>query len=254
MMKFRRGGVLASLIVGLALVTGCGAEALKIGELQTDTLTVELGAAEEVTAEVDMGAGRLVIDGRSDELWKPEVNYEVSDGIGQLKVNQPDTREGLSLDLDKVRYEWDLLFAEDVPVDLAISVGAGESQLELGDLMLDTLVFETGAGDTDIDLSGSTVRELEVRMGAGDVSVDLSGNWQQDLSADLKGGIGRATVILPTTAGVRVRVQGGLGQVNATGLTRDGAVYTNDAYGESQVTLDIRIEGGVGEINLELAE
>ena len=61
-------------------------------------------------------------------------------------------------------------------------------------------------------------------------------------------------MILPSDAGVQVEVQGGLGQVNAAGLNRSGNVYTNDAYGESEVTLEIRIDGGVGEINLELAE
>jgi predicted membrane protein len=91
-------------------------------------------------------------------------------------------------------------------------------------------------------------------LGAGDVSVDLSGNWQQDLSANMQGGVGRATVILPSNAGVRVDVQGGLGQVNAAGFNQNGSVYTNDAYDESEVTLEIDIEGGVGEINLELAE
>jgi len=256
---------LVLLIGGLALVAGCNAEPLRVGDLQTESTTVELGAAETVLTEIDMGAGRLTIDGGSNELlqaqftynvegWQPEVNYEVSDGIGRLHVDQPDTREGFSLDMDDIRYEWDMQFNEEIPVDMDITLGAGDSQLELSNLTLNTLKFENGAGDTDIDLSGSTVRDLEVRMGAGDVSVDLSGNWQQDLSADLMGGIGRATVILPTSAGVRVRVQGGLGQVNATGLIRDGDVYTNDAYDESSVTLDIEIEGGVGEINLELAE
>jgi hypothetical protein len=256
---------LVILVVSLVLAAGCNGEPLRVGELQTKSTTVELGAAETVSAEIKMGAGRLAIDGGGDELlqaqftynvegWQPEVDYEVTDGLGRLQVDQPATNEGFSLDLDDIRYEWDLRFNEDVPMDMAITLGAGDSQLALSNLSLNTLDFENGAGDTDINLSGSTVRDLEVRMGAGNVSVDLSGNWQQDLSADMIGGIGRATVILPTSAGVRVRVQGGLGQVNATGLIRDGNVYTNDAYGASDVTLDIDIEGGVGEINLELAE
>jgi hypothetical protein len=265
-MNYGRGMVTVVLLVlGVILVTGCDAESLEIGPLQTDSRTVELAAAEQVSAKIAMGAGRLAIDGGSDALldaeftynvagWKPEVSYEVSDGIGQLAVDQPDTREGLSLNLDKIRYEWDLRLKEDVPMDLEISMGAGDSQLRLDTLTLNSLTFESGAGDTDIDLSGSTVNDLDVRMGAGDVTVDLSGHWIQDLSAAMKGGIGRATMILPNTTGVRVKVQGGLGQVNAAGLNRDGDVYTNDAYGESEVTLDIEIEGGVGEINLELTE
>jgi predicted membrane protein len=180
------------------------------------------------------------------------VSYDVSDGFGRLTVEQPDSRE-VPLDLGDIRYEWDLRFNETVPLDMEIKLGAGDSELELDSLTLNSLRFEGGAGDATIDLSGSTLRDMDVRMGAGDVSVDLSGNWQQDLAGDMKGGIGRATLFLPNEVGVRVRVQGGLGQVNAAGLNRNGDVYTNDAYGESEVSLEIDIEGGIGEINLELS-
>lgn len=253
------------LVLLSALLTGCGLDTLDVGELQTDSQTVELGAAVDVTAEIKLGAGKLAIGGGSDDLlqaqftynvadWKPEVSYEVSAERGRLTVEQPDTEEVLSLDMDKIRYEWDLRLNDTVPLDLVVKVGAGESRLTLNSLSLDSLVFENGAGDTEIDLSGSTVRDLSVRMGAGDVRLDLSGNWQQDLSASIKGGVGKATVILPTTAGVRATVHGGLGKINASGLNKDNDVYTNDAYGQAEVTLDIEIEGGVGEINLVFAE
>jgi hypothetical protein len=253
------------LVLGSALATGCNIKTLDIGELRTDSETVELGSAQEVTAEIMLGAGKLAISGGSNDLLeaqftynvanlKPEVSYDISAGNGQLTIEQPDTEEVPSLDMDKYRYEWDLRLNDDVPMDLAVKVGAGESRLALNSLLLSSLKFENGAGDVEIDLSGSAVRDLDVRMGAGDVHVDLSGNWQQDLAATIKGGVGKATVILPTTAGVRATVRGGLGQVNADALNKDGDVYTNDAYGQSDVTLDIEIEGGVGEINLVFAE
>jgi hypothetical protein len=49
-----------------------------------------------------------------------------------------------------------------------------------------------------------------------------------------------------------VDVEGGLGNVNASGLKKDGSTYVNDAYDDSEVTLRIDIEGGVGNVNLEL--
>ena len=255
---------LLALAAVLLLATSCNINTLEIGPLQTESETVEVGAAEEVSVEIAMGAGRLEISGGADDLmdarftynveeWKPEVSYDVSDGFGRLTVDQPDTRD-LPLDMGEIEYEWDLRFNEDVPIDMEVTLGAGEGQLELDSLALNSLSFEGGAGDIEVDLSGSTLRDLDLRMGAGDVSVDLSGNWQQDLSANMQGGVGRATVFLPASAGVRVEIQGGLGQVNAAGFNQNGNVYTNDAYGESEVTLEIDIDGGVGEINLELAE
>ena len=50
---------------------------------------------------------------------------------------------------------------------------------------------------------------------------------------------------------MRVDVAGGLGEVQAEGLSRDGDAYVNDAYGKSEATLNVDIEGGVGLIRLE---
>jgi hypothetical protein len=49
-----------------------------------------------------------------------------------------------------------------------------------------------------------------------------------------------------------VEARGGLGQINAEGLQKQGDSYVNDAYGEFRVTLDVDIQGGFGQINLEV--
>jgi hypothetical protein len=256
---------LVLLVTILFVTTGCSLENLDVGPVQTDTETIELGAAESVTAEINLGAGSLAIGSGATALmdgtftynvanWKPEVDYQVSGVKGTLTVEQPDAKGSIPLNVDDVRYEWELRFNNDVPLGLNINMGAGEGELDLSDLLLDSLVFEGGAGDVNIDLSSASLTDLEVTLGAGDVSLDLSGNWQEDLTAAIKGGIGKVTLLLPVNIGVRVEAQGGLGAINAAGLNKDGNVYTNDAYGESAVTLDIEVEGGVGEINLQLAE
>ena len=51
---------------------------------------------------------------------------------------------------------------------------------------------------------------------------------------------------------MRVRAEGGLGQINAEGFWREGQAYVNDAYGDSDVTLDVDVRGGVGQINLQV--
>jgi hypothetical protein len=57
---------------------------------------------------------------------------------------------------------------------------------------------------------------------------------------------------LPSDVGVRIEVDTGIGSVDTNGLSKDGDTYTNGAYGESDVTLRINIEGGVGKINLDV--
>ncbi|MEJ2303106.1 MAG: hypothetical protein P8Y14_16390 [Anaerolineales bacterium] len=64
--------------------------------------------------------------------------------------------------------------------------------------------------------------------------------------------MGDLHLTLPREVGVRIEVDPGIGVVDASGLTRDGNTYTNDAYGVSDATLRIHINGGVGNISADL--
>jgi hypothetical protein len=173
-----------------------------------------------------------------------------------LTVRQPDVEGRASLwDVEDYRYEWDLRLNDEVPVEMAIQMGAGSANLELGSLSLTRLEVDAGAGDVTVDLAGAlSLTRLDIDIGAGRVTVDLTGDRQVDLDAKIKGGAGRATVRLPRDVGVRVDVEGGLGKVNAGGLKKDGDAYVNDAYGNSEVTLRVEVEAGLGAIDLELGE
>jgi hypothetical protein len=77
-------------------------------------------------------------------------------------------------------------------------------------------------------------------------------NYAQNFDASIEGGLGEATVLLPREVGVEAKAEGGLGNINAKGLKRVGDAYVNDAYGESDINLSVDIQGGAGEINLEV--
>jgi hypothetical protein len=250
------------LAVTLLLATGCNLQSVEVGPVQTKTEQVENGGADSVDAEITIGAGRLKIDGGAEDLldatftynvgeWEPEIEYTVTNGTGYLKVKQPETDDKIPLAIGDVEYRWDLLLNDNTPLDLRVVMGAGEGDLELGSLQLNNLEFQGGAGDASIDLSGSNLPTLDVRLGAGNVSLDLTGNWQQDLSGTIKGGVGSTTLLLPNSVGVRVEMRGGLGSVKATDFNQNGEVYTNGAYGQSETTLDLEIETGIGEVTLQ---
>src|SRR5215210_4924032 len=57
---------------------------------------------------------------------------------------------------------------------------------------------------------------------------------------------------LPSEVGVKAKAEGGLGKINAEGLKRVGDSYVNDAYGESDVNLNVDVQGGIGAIDLEV--
>ncbi|HMD85129.1 MAG TPA: toast rack family protein [Terriglobia bacterium] len=229
------------LLAGLAAVCGCnlGGDRVTTGETRKESKAVALGAAQSVRVSMSMKAGELKVEGGATDLldadftynvpeWKPEVRYDVSGGVGNLEVEQ----SGSGASGGNTRNEWDVHLSSKAPMEMTVNMGAGRATLTL---------------------SGLALSRLELNMGAGETTVDLTGNWKKDLSAQIHGGVGRATIRLPRDVGVHVVAQGGLGSINASDFHKQGDAYVNDQYGKSPVTLQVEVEGGVGEINLELA-
>ncbi|MBN2404691.1 MAG: hypothetical protein JXE06_03835 [Coriobacteriia bacterium] len=248
MMDMRRiaaAGAVALLAGVLLLGTGC----VRV-ELDDDPVTtlsaerVDLGSASTAAVVIEMGAGQLTVD--SDPAvslmeadfdyrpvtLKPEVDYTVSNGRGELRVSTPN-RPGLNMGTN-LRYAWDVRLAEGVPMDLAVSMGAGEASLKLGSLSL------TG---------------LQVDLGAGDATIDLSGDPRVDLQADINAGVGALTLVVPREAGVRIiGYKDGVGSYQADGFKIDGDYLVNEAYGSATVTYDIVLRRGVGDVVIRMAD
>ncbi|OGO18596.1 MAG: hypothetical protein A2Z14_12070 [Chloroflexi bacterium RBG_16_48_8] len=242
-----------SLLLGMILMSACAMkigdfevqigdpEMLEVGELQREVETVPAEGVERVDVEVRMNAGTLALTGGSEALmeaeftynvdeWQPAVSFEQEAGIGTLTVRQP--LKG-TIQAADARNEWSLRFNENIPMRMSVSLGAGE---------------------VDIDLRGLNLEDLDIELGAGQVTIDLSGDWDQDFSVNLKRGVGEASVLLPADVGVRVNVASGLGSVVSLGLSRQGEYYVNEAYGDSEVTIEIEILGAIGSIELEVIE
>jgi hypothetical protein len=223
-------------------MAGCGCnmngDRVTTGETHKDSKAVALGDAQSVRVNLSMKAGELKVAGGAPQLmnadftynvaeWKPEVNYQVSGGVGNLEVQQPESGSSTG----NTRNDWDIHLSNTAPMEMTVNMGAGRATLTL---------------------SGLALSRLELNMGAGETTVDLTGNWKKNLSAQIHGGVGRATIRLPGDVGVHVIAHGGLGSINAGGFQKQDDAYVNDQYGKSPVTLQIEVEGGVGEINLEL--
>jgi N-terminal domain of toast_rack, DUF2154 len=224
------------LVVAPVFLGSCGAQGQGVGELRSESQAVDPENAQSVVAELRMGADELKATGGADALIEADFAYNVADWQPEVsgETDELSVEQGSGEDAPfggDARNEWDLRFNDDVPLDLSVEMGAGESDLDLDSLAL------TG---------------LNLAMGAGVTTVDLTGDYEQNLAANIEGGLGEAAVLLPSEVGVRVNAQGGLGQINAEGLRSEGEAYVNDAYGDSDVTLEVDVRGGIGEINLEV--
>jgi len=227
------------LLAVLLLASCVSSDDVRVGELRTESQSVELGDARPVRVKMVLGAGDLVVAGGAEKLLEADFSYnvaklkpEVEFTDGTLVVQHPDVRGYRTLqDIKEFRNEWDLHLNNDVLMNLSLDMGAGTS---------------------DLQLAGLSLTGLDVTLGAGKSTVDLTGNWARDLIVTFDTGAANITVRLPRDVGVRVEVEAGVGRVEASGLKQDGYVYTNEAYGTSDATLHINIQAGIGQINLEV--
>ncbi|HEY46345.1 MAG: hypothetical protein AMJ88_13985 [Anaerolineae bacterium SM23_ 63] len=264
-MKRMKWAALAALSVFTLALSACTIERFRVGSTRTESETVEVGNAETVRADIRMGVGEIEISGGARELMEaefafnvdelePQVSYDVSGTTGRLTVEHRRV-EGFPLgEYENVRSEWDLIFNDDIPIDMTLSLGAALGDIHLRGMALNSLNLEVGAGDAELWLGDGPLRNLDIEVGAGKLTLDMVANWERDLDAEITGGVGKLTIYLPSDVGVIVDVQLGIVAIDARGLQKDGNTYTNDAYGESEVTLRLEIEGGIGDIRLEVRE
>jgi hypothetical protein len=190
-----------------------------------------------------MGIGRLDISSGSANLmdaeftyniedWRPEVLFEQRGSRGELTVSQPEG-EINGIPDDDIEYHWSVSLYEDIPMDMNVDLGVGESELNLSGLNLQSLVVDTGVGEA---------------------TIDLTGEWQEGFDVDINGGVGETTVYLPENVGLRLEADTGIGSLVVNGLQREGDsnVYTNATYGESDVNITLDIDGGIGEITVQV--
>jgi predicted membrane protein len=203
-----------------------------------DTQAVELQGATSADMDLEIPAGELTIAGGSSRLMdaefryppsqgKPNVNYSVSGGRGELRVDQ--NENSWHTHFGNEDNDWDMRVANEVPLDLHVQMGAGHTSLRL---------------------NGVNVKNLDVHMGAGQLDLDLSGERKTSLDGTIEGGVGQATVYLPKDLGVHVDASGGIGSVSARGFKQDGDSYENELYGKTPTSIELTIHGGVGSIRL----
>jgi hypothetical protein len=198
-----------------------------------ESRAVERDAAKEVNVHLTMGAGRLRVGSGTSKLmqayftynrpaWKPEMRY----GSGDLTIIQPSTH---NMRMGNHKYEWDLRFAQDVPLNFHVKFGAGEGELDLGSL---------------------TLTNVDVEMGVGSLKLDLRGVPKHDYRVNIEGGIGEATVLLPSSVGVFAEAEGGIGEIKARGLNKRGDHWENEAYSGTGPKIHLTAHGGIGSIVL----
>lgn len=256
---------------------------IDVGPLEEREETIPTEDVESATVDVLFGAGDLHVEAGEPgnllqgtfsynvEAWEPTITFE----DGELTIRQGDQNQDWGIPSSSVRNTWELAFSPEVPLAINLDLGAGDGELNFTDLQITDLDLDFGAGDFDVrfdepnpaelkrlvvdagasqlDMDGlgnASPEEMVVTGGVGDITLDCSGDWARSATIDVSAGVGALTLRLPDRVGARVTVTDGLSSVSAPDFERSGDAYTNDAYGETDVELDIRVSAGVGQISL----
>jgi len=194
---------------------------------------VERGTATSARVEIDMSAGELDVKSGAMTLLagdfdfnvpelKPSIAYAVDGSTGALKVSQGSVS-------GNYENKWSLSLDETTPVDLHVTLGAGDVQLLLGRINL---------------------QSLSVRLGAGDLVLDLRGTPAKSYSVNVEAGAGDTTIQLPASVGISARTSGLIGDANVSGLEKRDGRWINARAEGSPVTIDLAVQHAIGDLRV----
>jgi hypothetical protein len=223
---------LLAVVGTAALLSGCGFNAT--GETRNETMSFDLDDSKLVRVDIRMGAGELRVNSGTPKLmtgtfaynvpeWKPVVDYKA--GSGELMLSQP----GYSSSFGNSVNKWDVTLNADVPLEIIGHLGAGEANLELGQMNLS---------------------RVELAIGAGAMNVDLRGEPKQSYIVQIRGGVGETVVRLPKDVGISATATKGIGDISVDGLEQRDGVWVNPDRIGAPVTVRLDVKGGIGQIRL----
>lgn len=230
----RAGVAFLLLLGGCTMRVGDGPRG-EAGPLRHETKSFEKTNVERVQVDLEMGAGELRVEGGSPRLFdgdfsynvdllKPEVRYDSAGFRGKLLVKQGSATVG-----GNIENKWNLKFANEVPLDLNVRCGAGDNQLNLEQM---------------------TLRSIEVHLGAGRVEIRLPKKPDRGFAVRVHGGVGEAIIRYPDGVDIEAEAAGGIGEIEARGLEKDGDRYRSHNFGKSKTLIRMEVKGGIGAIRL----
>ncbi|MEE8390991.1 MAG: DUF5668 domain-containing protein [Anaerolineae bacterium] len=125
-------------------------------------------------------------------------------------------------------WSWDLGLSSDVPLELEISLGVGQSNVDLTDL---------------------TVDDLDVSMGVGETTVILpnEGNFR----AKIDGAVGSTVVVIPEGMEARIRFDTALvARQLPDNYRQRGDAYVSPGYDDAENRVDLEVSQAIGNVTI----
>ncbi|MEW6014622.1 MAG: toast rack family protein [Candidatus Zixiibacteriota bacterium] len=243
-------------------------------------------------ADIDLAAGNFRLTSeempalfRADVTYNPDrlevfADYRKRGERGYLEVGS-DLFSKFQVDTEDNRWEMEL--SRSYKTDLKLEFGLCDAFIDLGgvpltDLNLDIgvaegkLVFsspnpteldnisiEAGAAEFEIEkLLNANFKTLKFDGGVGEFRLEFTGELKTRAQAEISVGLGSAVIYLPRELSVRIEAEDNfLSKVkfrNAAGLRIRDGYYKSEDFDSAAARLDLRIDVGLGSVEIVWSE
>ncbi len=253
-------------------------------EIKSGTFSEPLGAATSARVRLDLSAGLMNVSmlESSDMLIDANVTYigEMNFVVGGetekvVNMSQSTTpgewfRHALTyMGGGRQHLVWNVGLTPNVPIDLDINGGVGESKFELATLKPGKVDISAGTGEITMTLpaaseqystvinggvgqfnvnipAGATV-DLEVRAGTGEVNLNIGADAA--VNVKINGGVGEVRINLPADAAARIEGKAGIGDISVPAhFARFGG--SDEFFGKSGVWQTTNYEGAARKVSV----
>jgi hypothetical protein len=247
-------------------------------EAKTASFSEPLDDAQSARVSLNLGVANTTVNALTDssDLFSADLTYIgdvefVAEGETNKVISLSQTNEdnsggfnffGIPWFAGDQQLTWDVALSPDVPIDLSISGGVGDANLDLSQLQITGLNLSSGVGKMDLNLpSSGEPYEAQLSSGVGEVNLNIPEG--SNVNLDIHGGVGEFAIDVPDNAGVHLEADSGVGGINVpSNFTRTGGDDEDNFIGESGTweteefanadqKITIIFNGGVGELTVK---
>ncbi|MDZ7898119.1 MAG: DUF5668 domain-containing protein [Arcicella sp.] len=188
-------------------------------------------AIKSATLEFQGGAAEFDIKETSSQLAEADATLN----FGNISLKK-------SGDADSPKVEFTLK-GKTNKVDLGDD-NHNKVNLKLNPAVIWDMNFEFGAGKADFDLSAYKVKNLSIKTGLTETDVKV-GDKVDNLDVKVESGLTDIEFQVPTTAGCRIDIDGGLNDKDFDGFIQKNGHWETPDYDKATKKITIKFEGGL---------
>jgi predicted membrane protein len=107
-----------------------------------------------------------------------------------------------------------------------------------------------GAGDVELVIGDLNLESLSVSLGAGDLMLDLRGTPAKSYTVEVQAGAGDTRIELPASVGISAGTTALIGDSNISGLEKRNGRWINPKAEGAPVLIQLDVRHAVGDLRI----